>query len=107
MFEINSSENEACVVVQRSYSFTGAVKVDWFTRENTAIADVDYAEANGTLNFLDNEREKLIRIPLLSGSDHDESENKSFIVELGGCDENASIGLYEATVILCKSKYHY
>uniref|UniRef100_F6TW28 Uncharacterized protein n=1 Tax=Ciona intestinalis TaxID=7719 RepID=F6TW28_CIOIN len=48
---VSSVDQEAKVRVVRTNGNTGQVTVDWFTRENTAVVDVDFVESDGWIRF--------------------------------------------------------
>eukprot|EP00405_Crypthecodinium_cohnii_P054944 CAMPEP_0206626630 /NCGR_PEP_ID=MMETSP0325_2-20121206/65398_1 /ASSEMBLY_ACC=CAM_ASM_000347 /TAXON_ID=2866 /ORGANISM="Crypthecodinium cohnii, Strain Seligo" /LENGTH=833 /DNA_ID=CAMNT_0054150947 /DNA_START=16 /DNA_END=2517 /DNA_ORIENTATION=+ len=61
-----SSKKHTCqVLVVRHSGCVGKVSIAWKTEALTAVADVDYAEASGVLNFEEGESEKLIAITTL------------------------------------------
>lgn len=99
---LNSShdgENQVVrIPVCRTYGTSGIVTVDYFTRDNTAVAETHYREAQGELVFESGQVENHIEVSL--ESDAMFSEDISFIVELGGTTGDAEVGIYETEVEL-------
>ncbi|XP_077973499.1 uncharacterized protein LOC120348632 isoform X2 [Styela clava] len=103
-YKIGNTDNEAVVTVERLFNQSGPAKVEWFTRENKAIASIDYVESHGTLIFSDGQRVQNIHVPILNRNVGDDSSEKDFIVELGECQGQAVVGQYEATVAIVPGK---
>lgn len=86
------------VPVDRTEGTVGDVSVDYFTRDNTAIAGVHYVETQGELPFKNGQSENSIVVDILP---HDPHYNQiSFNVELGGTTGDADVGYYETEVVL-------
>lgn len=86
------------IPVDRTEGTTGDVSVDYFTRDNTAIAGLHYLETQGELPFEDGQTENFIPIDILT---HDTNYNQlTFNVELGGTTGDAEVGFYETEVAL-------
>ncbi|MEL6740612.1 MAG: Calx-beta domain-containing protein [Planctomycetota bacterium] len=86
------------VPVRRTIGYKGDVSVDYFTRDNTAVAGRHYEEKEGTVEFGPTETLKKIEILLTPGPHFHQS--CSFSIELGAAYGGAEIGTYETEVIL-------
>lgn len=64
-YEIKEEDGHVDVLVMRVDGFKGTVKVQYATRDDSAIAGKDYIEQKGTLIFENGETSKAIRIPII------------------------------------------
>ena len=99
---MNDNNREAVIVyipVRRTVGYKGDVSVDYFTRDNTAVAGRHYDEAEGQVEFGPTETLKRIEIVVRPGP-HFDSRAFSFSVELGATEGGAELGTYETEVIL-------
>lgn len=88
----------ATIPVQRTESNQGKVSVDYFTRDNAAVAGVHYKETQGKLVFKNGEDQKVINVPLNKNASY--WEPVSFTAELGATSRNADVTIYETEVVL-------
>jgi len=91
---------EAVVPVARMYGAQGSVRVDWFTRENTAVSGHDFVETGGVVEFGHGQKEGWIKVPLLDRRKKKGFSQRSFIIELGQPDGEATVGRYETNVLI-------
>uniref|UniRef100_A0A2L2YFR1 Calx-beta domain-containing protein n=1 Tax=Parasteatoda tepidariorum TaxID=114398 RepID=A0A2L2YFR1_PARTP len=64
---VKSTDGHAEITIVRSGNSASELTVAWRTRGNTARADLHYVKAEGTISFLPNETQKVIKVQLLSG----------------------------------------
>ncbi|MCX6923491.1 MAG: hypothetical protein NT154_09830, partial [Verrucomicrobia bacterium] len=64
-YVVHESSTNAYLNVLRTNGVTGAVTVNYFTRDGTAIAGLKYLATNGTLVFADGETSKTIVVPII------------------------------------------
>ena len=100
---VNEVDTEAHVPISRFDSLAGNVTVDWFTRENTAIAGTHFTDVTGTAEFGRGEEEKEAIVPLIPFPPGDTGD-KSFTVELGLTEDCEIVGRYETEVIIKDNK---
>ncbi len=78
------------VVVRRDGGSNGAISVDYYSMDGTAMAGQDFSAAAGTLQFADGESEKVIRVSIVQ-DDVDES-SEGFNLFLTNATGGAQIG---------------
>ena len=64
-YVVSENGTNAYLNVVRTNGVTGVVTADYFTRDGTAVAGVNYAATNGTLVFADGETSKTIVVPII------------------------------------------
>lgn len=94
-----TNKTEVAIPIERTYGQTGPVNVEWFTRENTAIAGRDFIESSGVAEFTHGQAMHYIHIPV-TNQIIKQGVERTFIVELGQANNEATIGRYEATISL-------
>lgn len=79
---VSESEAAARIVIQRSGNLAGSASVVWWTRENTASPDEDYADLGQRIErFGPGERSRSVYVPLIK--DTVQKPGRSFNVYLG------------------------
>jgi hypothetical protein len=89
-YDVDETDGQATVTVQRVDGVGGAVSIDYATSGGTATAGSDYADASGTLTFGPGEASKSFTVPVMSDSTHEGDE--TFQVTLSNAGGGASLG---------------
>lgn len=101
---VHSEEPFVEVPIYRANGSSGKVSVEWFLREDTAIAGSDFRDCSGVAYFEDGQTKSVVRVDLLRNSDFGKDQEKRFNVELGSADGGCTLGCYETTITLFKSQ---
>jgi uncharacterized delta-60 repeat protein/uncharacterized repeat protein (TIGR01451 family) len=88
-YVVNETGTNAYLNVLRTNGVTGTVTVDYFTRDDTARAGLNYVATNGTLIFADGETSKTIVVPILD--DPNVTGDKVFSVGLTNATGGATL----------------
>ena len=88
------------VPIIRTQGSRGAVSVEWFVREDTAIEGVDFRECQGVAYFADGQTKSVARVDLVGSSSLDGDQERRFILELGNTDGGCTLGCYETSVTI-------
>lgn len=75
------SEGKVELIVDRLDGFSGKITVDYYTRNETAIAGADYEETKGTLTFEHGEMKKTIIVPIIDDDAYEKDETFQVVLE--------------------------
>ncbi len=95
---LNSTVNEnvtgavAQITVVRNEGLTGAITVEYASKDGSAVATQDYTSQIGTLNFAEGEVQKTIQIPILNDNNYETNENFSLQLSIIG-PANVRLGI--------------
>jgi hypothetical protein len=87
------SETDGCVevdVVRHGNTQAGVVSVSYFTKDGTALAELDYVPREGTLVFAPGETVKTVRVSIVD--DEEEEQDEYFKVQLHSPSPGAHLG---------------
>ena len=88
------------VPIIRTEGSKGAVSVEWFVREDTAVEGQDFRECQGVAYFADGQTRSVARVDLVPSSTLDGDQERKFILELGNTDGGCTLGCYETSVAI-------
>ena len=88
------------VPILRTEGSKGAVSVEWFVREDTAIEGTDFRECQGVAYFADGQTKSMARVDLVHSSNLGGDRERKFILELGNTDGGCTLGCYETSVTI-------
>ena len=94
---VNETDGTVTLVVTRHDGSSGAVAVDYTTRDGTAIAGQDFTGTSGRLQFAAGETSKTIVVGLRT--DALSESNETFTVDLTGVSGGATLGARKSAVV--------
>lgn len=93
----NEIDGTAKITIKRVGGSDGAVNVNYTTRDNTAVRDLDYTAMSGIVEFKPGEVRKTVQIPLLR--DLEAENDETFMMAITGVDGGATLKSPSSSIV--------
>jgi bacillopeptidase F len=96
-YSVREEGAQVSITLTRAGGSSGAVSVDYYTSDGSALGDLDYTPAFGTLNFADGEMSRSFSVPLID--DLSVEGDESLELRLGVASGGAITGWPDSAVL--------